>query len=415
MDGVVLEIDSDVEVVIPDAFSIELAKQLQAEDCRALQANEADRLPRESEPYPPLPDPADSQASAERAKTAAQLRHQTESEAAAALAANDVQKAVDVYTLAMRTGGATAMMLANRAALLLKQRRPCAAIRDCTAALKINASMVKAYRVRAIAHHKLGHFRKAYSDVSEAQTLKYDDATSEMQKALAAQCDKLDGVVGKHRVISPEAPKAPKEDRDHRRAAAPPRAESVEVNSEAHFEQEAQPPEHLKDLDKGQAVVLSGLQKAPHLNGRRGVIERADPRPANKGRWEVEVRMDGGKLEIKSIKRENIKTLNKADRAACKAWAAAEKQHKEQRRSLEEQEELKRYRNCVDAKMSKLPINETMRAVLRKIRPQDALSVLDKVDGSRISDVNEFLNTQVKLLTEQSDSDDEPAVKRSRA
>merc|ERR1719188_1021455 len=101
----------------------------------------------------------------------------------------------------------------------------------------------------------------------------------------------------------------------------------------------------LRDLDKGQAVVLCGLQKTPQLNGKRGVVERGDPRPASKGRWEVEVRLDAGRLEIKSLKRENIMTLNKAE------WAAEEKQHKEQRRQREEQEEQSKYQRCVDAKI----------------------------------------------------------------
>lgn len=403
MAGIVLEIDSDVEEVVQDAFTIELAKQLQAED-HGRAEDDGERLPREMDPYPTLPDPADATPSGERAKAAAQLRQQTEKEAAAALGENDIQRAVDTYTLAMRTGGATAMMLSNRAALLLKQKRPCAAIRDCTAALKINASMVKAYRIRAIAHRKLGHWRKALNDVSEAQDLKFDDATAELQKFLASKCP---GAVpaSKHRGEEARAKERSRAERRTSEDAAPQPA--VEV---------AQTVEILKDLDKGQAVVIAGLQKAPHLNGKRGVVERSDPRPANKGRWEIEVRLEGGRLEVKSLKRENIMTLNKADRAACKAWAAAEKQHKELRRHLEEREERSKYQKCVEAKISKLPaISDTMREVLKKLRPQDALSVLDKVDGAQITNVNEFLNTQVKLLSELSDSDDEPAEKRLRA
>lgn len=395
-----MEIDSDVEEVCQDAFTIELAKQLQAEDLKGLPADaDAERVPRETEPYPPLPDPADSQASGERAKAAAALRQQAEKEAAAALAAGEPQKAVDAYTLAMRTGGATPMMLASRAAVLLKQRRPCAAIRDCTAALKINASMVKAYRIRGLAHRKLGHWRKALSDVSEAQGLKFDAATAEVQKLAASRCAQLDGASGKSR------------DRGARLKEGG--ADAALRQSIAAAVPEVPAPV-LKDLDKGQAVVLIDLQKAPHLNSRRGVVERADPRPASKGRWEVEVRLDGGRLEVKSLKRENISTLNKADRSACKDWAAAEKKHKQERRQLEEREEQQKYQSCVEAKMAKLPISESMQAVLRKLRPQDALNVLDKVDGSQVVNVNEFLNTQVKLLTEQSDSDDEPAAKRPR-
>merc|ERR1719373_708679 len=132
--------------------------------------------------------------------------------------------------------------------------------------------------------------------------------------------------------------------------------------------------EMLRDLDKGQAVVIGGLKNAPHLNGKRGVVERSDPRPASKGRWEVEVRLEEGRLEVKSLKRENIMTLNKADRAACKRWAAEEKRHKEERKQREEREENDKVRTCVDAKMSKLGVDEATQQLLRKLRPQEALT-----------------------------------------
>lgn len=407
-----IEIDSDVEEVceIQDAFAIELAKQLKPEPA---DLPDEDCLPRESDPYPPLPDPTEA-STGDRAKAAAAQRQQTEKEAAAALAANDVQRAVDAYTLAMRTTGATAMMLANRAALLLKLKRPCAAIRDCTAALKINGSMVKAFRVRGIAHRKLGHWRRAHSDVSEAQALKFDAATAEMQKFLTAQCVKLDIVKDKGRTGSRAKP-VPKIEVF---STDPFVADLTEGRAEELLRQQVaveRPQVNLaNDLSKGQAVVLSGLQKAPHLNGKRAVVERTDPRPASKGRWEVEVRLDGGRLEVKSLKRDNIQTLNKADRAACKAWAQAEKRHKEERQQREDQEEHNKFQKCVDAKISKYPLSQDALSLLKGLRPQDALSVLDKVDD-KVTNVNEFVKTQVGLLTGQSDSDDEPASKRHKS
>merc|ERR1719230_589296 len=71
-------------------------------------------------------------------------------------------------------------------------------------------------------------------------------------------------------------------------------------------------PPSARRIEKGKAVRLQGLQKAPYLNGKRGVVQRQDPRPAQEGRWEVEVRLDEGKVEVKSIKSENIKLLDKA-------------------------------------------------------------------------------------------------------
>jgi len=185
-----LEIDSDIEeVACKSAFDLELEKQLASESYApaGLAEESKDRWQRESEAYPPLPGPSSTCSGA----SAAQLRQQAEKEAAAALAKNDLQRAVDAYTLAMGTGGATAMMLTNRGALLLKQRRPCAAIRDCTAAVKINSSMFKAYRVRGIAHQKLGHWAKAHADISQAQSLKFDEETDHILVALRSQCRKV--------------------------------------------------------------------------------------------------------------------------------------------------------------------------------------------------------------------------------
>merc|ERR1711920_791945 len=56
------------------------------------------------------------------------------------------------------------------------------------------------------------------------------------------------------------------------------------------------------DLRDGQAVRVGGLLKAPQLNGKRGIIKRVDPKDSS--RFEVEIRMERGRGEIKSIKGE---------------------------------------------------------------------------------------------------------------
>jgi len=416
----VLEIDSgeEDECQVQDAFALELAKQLRPEDETGLPKTDEERMPREMDPYPPLPDPALANLSEERAKAAAQLRKKTEEEAAAALGANDVQKAVDAYSLAMKTSGATAMMLANRAALLLKLKRPCSCIRDCTAAIKISGTMVKAFRVRAIAHRKLGHWRKSLSDVAQAQELKFDEATGEMHKFLTAQVSRLDG--GKEKPAEKVKEKR-KRDRSRDRGRGRDKkssAPNIEIDDTIEMSISAvalaPPPNLANDLTKGQAVVVEGLTQAPHLNGKCGVVERMDPRPAAKGRWEVEIRLNGGRVEVKSLKRDNIAVLNKADREACKVWAQAEKRHKMERKQREECEEENKYRKCVEAKMAKFPsLSPEVLELLRKIRYSEQLTVLDKVD-EKVVNVNEFLKTQVALITGQDDSDEEVVTKKSR-
>ncbi|CAJ1410331.1 unnamed protein product [Effrenium voratum] len=193
---------------------------------------------------------------------------------------------------------------------------------------------------------RLGHWKKAYRDLTEAQHLKYDPDTQDMHKLVAGKL----GVT----LTGPGFTEAePKKRRNRENKSSPPRMSVPDpIIPDFLFPAPVAAPE--APLEKGQAVLLIGLQKAPHLNGRRGVVEREDPRPASKGRFEVEIRLDGGHLEVKSIKRENIQTLNKVDREACKAWSKAEKLHKEARDKREQQEEIQKYRNVVEAALAAL-------------------------------------------------------------
>eukprot|EP00448_Togula_jolla_P033459 CAMPEP_0170634508 /NCGR_PEP_ID=MMETSP0224-20130122/36648_1 /TAXON_ID=285029 /ORGANISM="Togula jolla, Strain CCCM 725" /LENGTH=167 /DNA_ID=CAMNT_0010963791 /DNA_START=1 /DNA_END=501 /DNA_ORIENTATION=- len=163
-----VEIDSDVEEVAQEeTFDVDMEDELKDEELDETGERDPERLPREKEPFPPLPAAAEVEPSGARAKVLAKIQHETEQQAGAALGAGNSAMAVQKITEAMRTGGSTALLLATRAAILLKQRRPCAAIRDCCAALKINSLIVKAYRIRGIAHRKLGHWHKAHRDLSK--------------------------------------------------------------------------------------------------------------------------------------------------------------------------------------------------------------------------------------------------------
>merc|ERR1712232_891637 len=92
-----------------------------------------------------------------------------------ALLQNDLKTALKHYTDAVNAGGAAALMLAKRGDVLLKMKRPNAAIHDCTAAVEVNPDCSKAYQVRGIAHRKLGHWEEAKEDLEMAQKLDFDD------------------------------------------------------------------------------------------------------------------------------------------------------------------------------------------------------------------------------------------------
>lgn len=388
--------DSDVEEVEPQPeFRVDIEDELRDEGTSGSVEPDPQLLPREAQAFPPLHPPLDPKHSGARAKAAIKIRQENEKEAAAAMASGDVVKAIDKYTEAMRTGGATAMMLATRGALLLKQKRPCAAIRDCSAALKLNVSIVRAYRIRGIAHRQMGHWFKAQRDLSEAQALKFDAETADMLKFVNTQCSKHDAPAWK------KTQEVPKQGVEARKPWVEPVLDPtlpVAAAVAAHPE-----------LEKGLPVTICGLQKVPHLNGKRGIVERCDPRPAARGRWEIEVRLDGGTVAIKSLKRENILTLNKADKVACREWMAQEKQHREERLQREEREEQAKYRQCVEAKMGKMQISQDARDLLRQLLPKDALGILDEAEKPGVVSVNEFLLAEAERHLEQG-----PAAKRPR-
>jgi len=291
----------------------------------------------------------------------------------------------------MRIGGATAVSLTHRAALLLKMRRPCAAIRDCSAAIKVNPNILAAYRLRGIAHRKLGNWRKAQRDLGEAQSLNWDEQTAEVHKFVT---EKITG--------RPAAPKARPVDKSS------PQAPRIPVRAPSPEKPYSKPVDPPRDLDKGQAVFVCGLVKAPHLNGKRGVVQRADPRPAQRGRWEVEVRLDDGKQEVKSLKGENIMTLNKADKIACRAWMREEKKHLELVKQKEAAEEEQWRKKRLEAKMSKMALDEPAKGLLRQLAEDAALEILEKAsDGSDITNVSKFVSSQARMKLGFADSSDE--------
>jgi len=152
----------------------------------------------------------------------------------------------------------------------------------------------------------------------------------------------------------------------------------------------------------GGTLQITGLKNAPYLNGKRGVVEREDPRPSARGRWEVELRLDGGRLEIKSLKMENIETVHKLDKTACKVWAAEEKKHKEMRRQKEEKQEEIQYRKCVEKKIEEMPnLAQSTRSLLNDLEPKEALTLIDKAASeARGGNIDMWISDEARKLLE---------------
>lgn len=157
---------------------VEEEEPISDDEPETLDEEDPDTLPEDQEPFPEKGPVGEIELSDE------QMDKQGDFKSAGVDAAEDgnLEKAVEKYTEAIKIGNASAMMYAKRAEMLLKLKKPCAAIASADAALEVNADSAKSYRVRGKAHRLLGHWEQAHLDLSTAQKLDFDDATEDLHK-----------------------------------------------------------------------------------------------------------------------------------------------------------------------------------------------------------------------------------------
>lgn len=143
---------------------------------------DADRMSPESDLLPSIGDLAKGLSDSEQ-ETVNSLK----GKAAEALEDGERVKALDFLNQAIAVGGATAMLLTRRADLLLKLKRPLAAIQDCDSALSLNPDSGKAFRIRGMAHRFLQNWSKAHADLASAQKIDFDDATEDVKRFVDAK------------------------------------------------------------------------------------------------------------------------------------------------------------------------------------------------------------------------------------
>lgn len=143
---------------------------------------DADRMSPESDLLPSIGDLAKELSDSEQ-ETVNSLKEK----AAEALEEADRVKALDFLNQAIAVGGARAMLLTRRADLLLKLKRPLAAIQDCDSALSLNPDSGKAFRIRGMAHRFLQNWSKAHADLASAQKIDFDDATEQVKRFVDAK------------------------------------------------------------------------------------------------------------------------------------------------------------------------------------------------------------------------------------
>ncbi|KAK3864206.1 hypothetical protein Pcinc_030090 [Petrolisthes cinctipes] len=141
----------------------------------------------ETEPFPEL-----GETGKEPSEEDLEKSQEKRSEAMAAMADGDLQKAVDLFTEAIKLNPDSAMLYAKRASILLKQQRVKAAIRDCDEALKHNPDSATAYKFRGRSHRLLGNWIEAARDLRLACRLDFDEQSNEWMKEVQPNATKLE-------------------------------------------------------------------------------------------------------------------------------------------------------------------------------------------------------------------------------
>ncbi|XP_038836186.1 hsc70-interacting protein-like [Salvelinus namaycush] len=112
-------------------------------------------------------------------------------EAIEALGEGDLQKALDLFTEAIKLNPRVAIMYAKRASVYIRMQKPNAAKRDCDRAIDINPDSAQPYKWRGKAHKLLGHWEEAAKDLATACKLDYDEDASAMLKEVQPKANKI--------------------------------------------------------------------------------------------------------------------------------------------------------------------------------------------------------------------------------
>uniref|UniRef100_A0A671DR50 Hsp70-interacting protein N-terminal domain-containing protein n=1 Tax=Rhinolophus ferrumequinum TaxID=59479 RepID=A0A671DR50_RHIFE len=97
-----------------------------------------------------------------------------------ALNDGDLQRAIDLFTDAIKLNPCLVILSAKRASVFIKLQKPDAAIRDCDRAIEINPDSAQPYKWQGKSHRLLGHWEEAAHDFALAGQLDYDEDASAM-------------------------------------------------------------------------------------------------------------------------------------------------------------------------------------------------------------------------------------------
>jgi suppressor of tumorigenicity protein 13 len=116
----------------------------------------------------------------------------------------DYTGALEKYNLAVTSAPPSALLLANRADVLLKLEQYKYAVQDCNTALDLNPDSAKAMRIRGKAYKSLGEYEKSRHDLSAAQQIDYDDGTAEDLKFVTEKMREIEAEIVHQRLEEEE-------------------------------------------------------------------------------------------------------------------------------------------------------------------------------------------------------------------
>merc|ERR1712188_314812 len=146
---------------------------------------DAPELEEESEPFPAVA-PEDQNPSDDDRGKAGELKMKAND----AKSSGDLAKAIELLTEAIQLA-TSPLTYGKRAELLLKSKRPCAAINDCTAALKSNPDSCKNLKIRGQAYYKIGKYELAATDLRKAMAIDFDPNLGEIMKKVNENMEKI--------------------------------------------------------------------------------------------------------------------------------------------------------------------------------------------------------------------------------
>merc|ERR1712039_9297 len=98
---------------------------------------------------------------------------------------------IAAFTEAIKKNPHSANMYAKRASVLLKAKKPAAAIRDCEKAITINKDSAQPYKWRGRAYRLLGKYVEAYNDFQTACRLDCDETCIEWKKEVEKNAKRI--------------------------------------------------------------------------------------------------------------------------------------------------------------------------------------------------------------------------------